>query len=64
MIKEIKCNIKKELKQRNMTAQELCKKLGRNRKFIWQMTDEVKLNKIIDIADAIGCNVSELLNGF
>ena len=63
MIKQVKSNIKEQLKQSNMTIQELCKLMRKDRKYIYRITDEVKLNKIIEIAKYIGCNPSELLKG-
>ena len=63
MIEQIKENIKKQLKQSNMTTQELCKLMRKDRRYIYYMTDEVKLNKIVDIAQYIGCNPSDLLKG-
>ena len=63
MIKQVKSNIKEQLKQSNMTTQELCKLMKKDRKYIYRITDEVKLNKIIEISKYIGCNPSELLKG-
>ena len=63
MIKQVKNNIKEQLKQSNMTTQELCKIMRKDRKYIYRITEEVKLNKIIEIAQYIGCNPSELLKG-
>ena len=63
MIKQVKNNIKEQLKARNMTIQELCKLMRKDRKYIYRITNEVKLNKIIEIAKYIGCNPSELLKG-
>ena len=63
MIEQIKNNIKAELKRSNMTTKELCKLMRKDRRYIYYMTDNVKLNKIIDIAKYIGCTPSELLNG-
>ena len=63
MIKQVKQNIKEQLKQSNMTIQELCKLMRKDRKYIYRITDEVKLNKIVEIAKYIGCNPSELLKG-
>ena len=63
MIEQIKNNIKAELKRSNMTAQELCKLMQKDRKYIYRITDEVKLKKIVEIAKYIGCTPSELLNG-
>ena len=63
MIKQVKSNIKEQLKQSNMTIQELCRLMRKDRKYIYRITEEVKLNKIIEIAKYIGCNPSELLKG-
>ena len=46
-----------------MTAQELCKLMQKDRKYIYRITDEVKLKKIVEIAKYIGCAPSDLLNG-
>ena len=61
MIEQVKQNIKEQLKQSNMTTQELCKLMRKDRRYIYYITDEVKLNKIVEIAKYIGCNPSELL---
>ena len=63
MIEQVKQNIKEQLKQSNMTTQELCKLMRKDRRYIYYITDEVKLNKIVEIAKYIGCNPSELLKG-
>ena len=63
MIEQVKQNIKKQLKQSNMTTQELCKLMRKDRRYIYYITDEVKLKKIIEIAQYIGCNPSDLLKG-
>ena len=63
MIEQVKQNIKEQLKQSNMTIQELCKLMRKDRRYIYYITDEVKLNKIIEIAKYIGCNPSDLLKG-
>ena len=63
MIKQVKSNIKEQLKQSKMTTQELCKLMRKDRKYIYRITDEVKLKKIIEISKYIGCNPSELLKG-
>ena len=63
MIEQVKQNIKEQLKQSNMTIQELCKLMRKDRRYIYYITDEVKLNKIIEISKYIGCNPSELLKG-
>ena len=63
MIKQVKSNIKEQLKQSNMTIQELCKLMRKDRRYIYRITDEVKLKKIVDISKYIGCNPSDLLKG-
>ena len=63
MIEQVKQNIKDQLKTSNMTIQELCKLMRKDRKYIYRITEEVKLNKIVEIAKYIGCNPSELLKG-
>ena len=63
MIEQVKQNIKEQLKQSNMTILELCKLMRKDRRYIYYMTDEVKLNKIVEIAKYIGCEPSELLKG-
>ena len=63
MIEQIKNNIKAELKRSNMTTQELCKLMRKDRRYIYYMTDNVKLKKIVEIAKYIGCAPSDLLNG-
>ena len=63
MIEQIKQNIKEQLKRSNMTTQELCKLMRKDRRYIYYITDEVKLNKIVEIAKYIGCNPSDLLKG-
>ena len=63
MIEQVKQNIKEQLKQSNMTTQELCKIMRKDRKYIYRITEEVKLNKIVEMAKYIGCNPSDLLKG-
>ena len=63
MIEQVKQNIKEQLKISNMTTQELCRLMRKDRRYIYYMTDEVKLNKIVEIAKYIGCEPSELLKG-
>ncbi len=63
MIEQVKQNIKEQLKQSNMTIQELCKLMRKDRRYIYYITDEVKLKKIVEIAQYIGCNPSDLLKG-
>ena len=63
MIEQVKQNIKEQLKISNMTTQELCRLMRKDRRYIYYMTEEVKLNKVVEIAKYIGCNPSELLKG-
>ena len=63
MIKQVKSNIKEQLKQSNMSTQDLCKLMRKDRKYIYRITDEVKLKKIIEISKYIGCSPSDLLKG-
>ena len=63
MIEQVKQNIKEQLKISNMTILELCKLMRKDRRYIYYMTDEVKLNKIIEISKYIGCSPSDLLKG-
>ena len=63
MIEQVKINIKEQLRASNMTIQQLCKLMRKDRKYIYRITDEVKLNKIVEIAKYIGCNPSDLLKG-
>ena len=61
MIEQVKINIKEQLRASNMTIQQLCKIMRKDRKYIYRITDEVKLNKIVEIAKYIGCVPSDLL---
>ena len=63
MIEQVKQNIKEQLKLSNMTILELCKLMRKDRRYIYYMTDEVKLKKIIEISKYIGCEPSDLLKG-
>ena len=63
MIEQVKQNIKEQLKISNMTTQKLCRLMRKDRRYIYYITDEVKLNKIVEIAKYIGCNPSDLLKG-
>ena len=63
MIEQVKQNIKEQLKISNMTILELCKLMRKDRRYIYYITDEVKLNKIVEIAKYIGCSPSDLLKG-
>lgn len=56
-------NIKSQLKERNSSVAELCRKMGVNRNYINQINNGVGLEKIIRIANAIGCSPGELLTG-
>ena len=63
MIEQVKQNIKEQLKTSNMTIQELCKLMRKDRRYIYYITDEVKLKKIVEISKYIGCEPSDLLKG-
>ena len=63
MIGIIKNNIKREIKARGLTTEKVCKALGKDRRYIYRTTDKIKVCKLLDIANAIGCDVSELLKG-
>ena len=63
MIETVKKNIKDQIKAKGMTVQEVCSKMNVSDKFIYRMTDEVKANKIVRIANAIGCTTSDLVKG-
>ena len=63
MIEQVKQNIKEQLKISNMTTQELCRLMRKDRRYIYYITDEVKLKKIIEISKYIGCEPSDLLKG-
>lgn len=63
MIKQIKTNIKREIKERGTTIGAVCIILGKDRQYINRITDEVKANKVISIAHAIGCDPFELFKG-
>ena len=63
MIEQVKQNIKEQLRQSNMTTLELCRLMHKDRRYIYYITNEVKLKKIVEIAKYIGCNPSELLKG-
>ena len=62
-IQIIKENIKQELKQRGSNIQTLCKNLKTDRLFIYRMTDNAPVSKVIKIAHSIGCTTSDLLKG-
>ena len=63
MIEQVKQNIKEQLRASKMTIQQLCKLMRKDRKYIYRITEEVKLKKIVEIAQYIGCNPSDLLKG-
>lgn len=63
MIIKVKENIKSELKIRKLSAKEICRRLGKDRRYIYLMTDSVKACKLVDIANTIGCSASELFKG-
>jgi|GEM_PF-2179966 len=56
-------NIKRQLKERNSSVAELCRTMGVNRNYINQINNGVGLEKIVKIANAIGCSPGELLAG-
>lgn len=63
MISVIKANIKQQIKEHNTTAIKVCEMLHEDRRYLWRMTDKVQAAKIIRIANAIGCEPSELFKG-
>ena len=63
MIQSIIFNIKKELKQRNKSIYWLCRELRTNRNYINQLKDRTPISKLKNIADAIGCSLSDLFAG-
>ena len=63
MIETIKNNIKEQMKANNTNTNKVCKVLGVDRRFIYRLTNECKMNKIVDIAHAIDCTTSDLLKG-
>ena len=63
MIKSIIFNIKKELKQRNKSVYWLCRELRTNRNYINQLKNRTPISKLKNIADAIGCSLSDLFVG-
>lgn len=63
MIEIIKQNIKNELKDRDKTIKDLCKEMNVDRLYIYRMTDEVKLSKLIDICNHIGCKIEDIVIG-
>lgn len=63
MEKKLKRNIKATAKKYGTTIGEVCNRMNKDRLFIYRITDKVSLQKIIEIARAIGCEPSELLKG-
>ena len=63
MIETVKKNIKEQMRLNKTTAQKVCKSMNVSDKFIYRMTDEVKFNKLVRIAQAIGCTPSDLIKG-
>ena len=61
--KELIINIKRGLKSNKSSVAKLCKDLGVNRNYINQIKPGVGLDKVIRIANAIGCTPSELIEG-
>ena len=59
---QLKINIKTICKEKGIKIEKLCKSLGKERNHINQLKDP-KLTTIINIANAICCSPSELLNG-
>ena len=59
----IKMNIKQELKERKSNIKTLCEEMKEDRFFIYRMTDNAPVSKVIKIAHAIGCTTSDLLKG-
>ena len=59
----IKMNIKQELKERKISIKTLCEEMKEDRLFIYRMTDNAPVSKVIKIAHAIGCTTSDLLKG-
>lgn len=62
MIEKVKENIKIEIKKTGRTAEQVCRSLKESRRYISDMTDEVKLNKILRICKDIGCEPGDVLN--
>lgn len=56
-------NIKAQLKARNKSIEELTKEMKVNRNYISQLREGTPLNKLINISQAIGCNITDLLHG-
>ena len=56
-------NIKRELRDRQSNINKLCRTLGVNRNYISQLKDNTPISKLKRIADAIGCNLSNLFDG-
>ena len=56
-------NIKRELRERQSNINKLCRTLHVNRNYISQLKDNTPVSKLKRIADAIGCNLSNLFEG-
>ena len=56
-------NVKRELKERQSNINKLCRTLGVNRNYINQLRDNTPISKLKRISDAIGCDLSDLLEG-
>ena len=63
MEKKLKENIKATAKKYGITVGEICKRMNKDRLFIYRITDKVSLQKVIDISHSIGCCPSELVKG-
>ena len=62
MIEKVKQNIKEEIKRKGTTSEKLCRTMKQGRKFISNMTEEVKLSKILMICEALECKPGDILN--
>ncbi len=62
MIELIKVRIKNQIKKSGRTSDQVCRSLKEGRKYISNMTEEVKLNKILRICKEIGCEPGDILN--
>lgn len=63
IIQQVKFNIEYEIKERKLTTKKVCERLKVDRFYIYRMTDRTPLEKIVKIAEAIGCTPSDLLKG-
>jgi len=59
-IHQLKENIHRERRFRNIKVSDLCKNIGKDRFYISQMINP-PFNTIIDIANAIGCTPADLM---